>query len=158
MNHECASGNSVPKFLSQSIEPWRDTFVSRRNLGTRASLALSRTMGAEMTPNETRRTDRRDFVLAAIMVAGGLVVSGISLMQLAARDQLQFAQTTQPPTDRPSVPPGKDNGPADPKPGGTRPTTPPPEPARPDADAQKGGAKPALPPAPAEKMGEPVRK
>jgi hypothetical protein len=113
-----------------------------------------------MTPNETRWANRRDFVLAAIMVAGGLVVSGISLMQLSARDQLpQMAQTTQPPSsDTPSVPAGKDNGPADSKPGGTRPTTPPPEPARPDADAQKAGAKPALPPAPAEKMGEPVKK
>ncbi|WP_424628094.1 hypothetical protein [Bradyrhizobium sp. SYSU BS000235] len=112
-----------------------------------------------MTPNETRRANRRDFVLAAIMVAGGLVASGVSLMQLAARDQLpQMAQTTQPPSDRPSVPAGKDNGPAESKPGGTRPTTPPPEPARPDADAQKAGAKPALPPAPAEKMGAPVKK
>lgn len=37
-----------------------------------------------------------------------------------------------------------------------RPTTPAPEPARPNADAQKAGAEPALPPAPAEKVGEPV--
>jgi hypothetical protein len=107
----------------------------------------------KMTPNEMRRANRKDFVLAAIMVAGGLVVSGVSVMQVAVRDQQQIAQTTQP-----SVPAGKDNGPADSKPGGTRPTTPSPEPARPDADAQKAGAKPALPPAPAEKMGEPVRK
>ena len=111
-----------------------------------------------MTPNEMRRANRKDFVLAAIMVAGGLVVSGVSVMQLAARDQQQIAQTAQPPSGTPSVPAGKDSGPADSKPGGTRPTTPAPEPARPDADAQKAGAKPALPPAPAEKMGEPVRK
>jgi hypothetical protein len=112
-----------------------------------------------MTPNETRRANRRDFVLAAIMVAGGLIVSGVSIMQLAARDQFQLAQTTPPTSsDTPSVPAGKDNGPAESKPGGTRPTTPAPEPARPDADAQKAGAKPALPPAPAEKMGEPVKK
>jgi hypothetical protein len=111
-----------------------------------------------MTPNETRRANHRDFVFAAIMVAGGLVVSGVSLMQLAARDQVEFAQTTQPSSGTPSMPAGKDNGPAESKPGGTRPTTPPPEPARPDADAQKAGAKPALPPAPAEKMGEPVKK
>src|ERR1700754_3057698 len=112
-----------------------------------------------MTSNETRKANRRDFVLAAVMIAGGLVVSGVSLMQLAAGDQFQLAQTTQrPPSDTPSVPAGKDNGPAESKPGGTRPTTPSPEPARPDADAQKAGAKPALPPAPAEQMGEPVRK
>lgn len=79
-------------------------------------------------------------------------------MQLASRGEIHLAQATQPSEQRPSVPAGKTDGPAESKPGGMRPTTPPPEPARPDADAQKKGAKPALPPAPAEKMGEPVKK
>jgi len=79
-------------------------------------------------------------------------------MQLASRDHIQFAQTTPPLGSSPSVPAGKNNSPAESKPGGTRPTTPAPEPARPDADAQNAGAKPALPPAPAEKMGEPIKK
>src|SRR4029078_12058700 len=41
--------------------------------------------------------------------------------------------------------------------GTARPTTPAPEPARPDADAQKQGAQPALPPAPAEKVAPPIK-
>lgn len=107
-----------------------------------------------MTPNE-KRANRTNFILSAILVAGGLTLSGISLMQLASRGQIQFAQTTQPSDPSPSAPAGKSDKPAEPIPGGTRPTTPSPEPARPDA--QKSGAKPALPPAPAEKMGEPIK-
>lgn len=96
-------------------------------------------------------------MLSAILIAGGLTLSGISLVQLASRGQIHLAQTTQPPESQPSVPVGKSDGPAESTPGGTRPTTPAPEPARPDAGAQKAGAKPALPPAPAEKTGEPIR-
>lgn len=110
-----------------------------------------------MTPNE-KRANRTDLILSAILIAGGLTLSGISLMQLASRGEIHLAQTTQPTESQPSVPAGKSDGPADSKPGGTRPTTPAPEPARPDGDAQKAGAKPALPPAPAEKMGEPIKK
>ncbi|MBN9596702.1 MAG: hypothetical protein J0G36_15265 [Afipia sp.] len=107
-----------------------------------------------MKPEDDKRTNRTNFILSAILIAGGL--SGLSLMQLSSRSQIQFAQTTQP-ESQPSVPAGKGDGPAESKPGDTRPTTPAPEPARPDADAQKAGAKPALPPAPAEKIGEPIR-
>jgi hypothetical protein len=99
---------------------------------------------------------RLDLVLAAIMVAMGLTVAGLSWSQLSARKQM--AQATMPNSETPQVPAGKTDGPAQSEPGGARPTTPPPAPARPDADAQKAGAKPALPPAPAEKMGEPVKK
>lgn len=114
-----------------------------------------------MIPKDARRASRTDFLLATVMIAGGLVVSGVALMHLPARDPIKTAQTTQPPPNpspSPSMPSGKENGPAESEPGGTRPTTPPPEPARPDADAQKKGATPALPPAPAEKMGEPIGK
>jgi len=110
-----------------------------------------------MTPDETRKANRTDLLLSALLIAGGLTVSGISLMQLASRGEIHLAQTTQPSEPTPSVPAGKSDGPAESTPGGTRPTTPAPEPARPDADAQKAGAKPALPPAPAEKMGEPIK-
>lgn len=80
-------------------------------------------------------------------------------MQFTSRNHMQMAQTMQPPTESsPTVPAGKDNGPAESTPSGTRPTTPAPEPARPDADAQKAGSAPALLPAPPEKIGEPVRK
>ena len=53
--------------------------------------------------------------------------------------------------------PSQENAPAPSKPGGQRPTTPAPEPARPDPQAQKEGAKAALPPAPAEKMAPPIK-
>ncbi len=113
-----------------------------------------------MTPNEKKNAARLDYILAGTMVAMGLLVTGLSLAQLSLRNS-QMAQATQPaPSDStsPNNPAGKDNGPAESTPGGTRPTTPAPEPARPDADAQKAGATPALPAAPAEKMGEPVGK
>jgi hypothetical protein len=111
-----------------------------------------------MTPEEKRKAGRADFLLPALLITGGLTLAGISMMQLSSRGEIHLAQTTRPSETTPSVPAGKTDGPADSKPGGTRPTTPAPEPARPDADAQKAGAKPALPSAPAEKMGEPIRK
>jgi hypothetical protein len=111
-----------------------------------------------MNSDERRKASRSDFLLSALLITGGLTLSGISLMQLASRDEIHLAQTTQPAETTPSVPAGKSDGPADSMPGGTRPTTPAPEPARPDADAQKAGSRPALPSAPAEKMGEPIKK
>ena len=95
--------------------------------------------GAEMKPEDDKRTNRTNFILSAILIAGGLILSGLSLMQLSSRSQIQFAQTTQP-ESQPSVPAGKGDGPADSKPGGTRPTTPAPEPARPDAEHHRTGA------------------
>ena len=67
-----------------------------------------------------------------------------------------MAQATQSLQSSPSAEQDKTT-PAASKPGGERPTTPAPEPARPDAQAQKEGAKPALPPAPAEKMAPPIQ-
>lgn len=113
-----------------------------------------------MTPNQKKNAARLDYILAGTMVAMGLLMAGLSLTQLSARNS-RVAQVTQPVTPdsaAPQIPAGKDSGPAESTPGGTRPTTPAPEPARPDADAQKAGSVPALPAAPAEKMGEPVQK
>lgn len=110
-----------------------------------------------MTFDEKRQANRADYFLSALLIAGGLALFGLSMIELDARDEIHLAQATQR-SETPSVPAGRSDGPADPTPGGTRPTTPAPEPARPDADAQKAGAKPALPPAPAEKMGEPIKK
>ena len=119
-----------------------------------------------MNAVESKRAARSDFIIAVAMVAGGLAIIGVSLMQLSRHRQdvsgletrREMAQAAQPSQDSPLIAPGKDNGPAEIKPGGTRPTTPAPEPARPDADAQKAGSVPALPAAPAEKIGEPVQK
>ncbi len=119
-----------------------------------------------MNAVESKRAAWSDFILAAAMIVGGFVIIYVSMLHLSQHRQdtsgiwtnRKMAQTTQPSQDAPSIAPGKDNGPAESKPGGTRPTTPAPEPARPDADAQKAGAVPALPAAPAEKIGEPVQK
>jgi hypothetical protein len=88
---------------------------------------------------------RRDLLVAATLVGVGLVITAISLTELRA-ERPHLAQATQP-----SSPP------AESKPGGTRPTTPAPEPAHPDQQPEKEGAKPVLPPAPAEKMAPPIK-
>jgi len=114
----------------------------------------------ERPPEDRKRTVKRDLWLAAIMVAAGLAIVGLSLAQLHARDQMQTAQATgtpgQPLQATPAPTPQNDT-PAESKPGGARPTSPAPEPARPDAQAQKKGAKPALPAAPPEKMAPPIK-
>ena len=107
-----------------------------------------------MALDEKKRAYGNDLLLASAMVAAGIVMSGVALMQLSTHSP-QMAQATQPLQSSP--PSGQDNNvPAESKPGGERPTTPAPEPARPDPQAQKEGAKAALPPAPAEKMAPPI--
>ncbi len=99
----------------------------------------------EMLPDKDHVL-RKELLVAAALVGVGLAISAISLTELRA-ERPQLAQATQP-TPAP---------PAESKPGGTRPTTPAPEPARPDVEAQKEGAKPVLPPAPAEKVAPPLQ-
>src|SRR5258708_40345752 len=107
-----------------------------------------------MTPDETNRAYRKDMFLASALVAAGLAISGLSLVQIAARNS-QIAQAT-PPLQSSPPPADQDKPPGESKPGGERPTTPAPEPARPDTPAQKAGATPALPPAPAENTAPPI--
>ena len=76
--------------------------------------------------------------------------SGLSLAQIRA--QATACIVAQAPHAR-----LRSDTPAESKPGGTRPTTPAPEPATPKPEAQKEGAKPALPPAPAEKIAPPIK-
>jgi len=108
-----------------------------------------------MSPDNRKRSYRRDLLLAAALVASGLTMSGVAFSKLKTVET-QMAQATPPlqstpgAETKPSVPP-------EPTPAGTRPQDVPPEPARPDADAQKAGAQPALPPAPAEKTAPPIR-
>jgi hypothetical protein len=109
-----------------------------------------------MTPDDRKRAYRRDLLLAAAMVAAGLAISGASLAEIKTGNAQHMAQATQPLQGTPA-PPDQDKAPAESKPGGERPTTPAPQPARPDAQAQRDGATPALPPAPAEKTGPPIK-
>lgn len=108
-----------------------------------------------MSPDKNQRAYRRDITLAAILVAVGLLVSGFSLARIAVHPR-QLAQATQPLKGSPA-PADQDKAPAESKPGGERPTTPAPQPARPDAQAQQQGVQPALPPAPAEKTAPPIK-
>ncbi len=113
----------------------------------------------EMSP-DTKRAIGKQLWLAALLTTAGLAIAGLSLAQIHAQNQLQMAQATgtpgQPLQATPSRSPQSDK-PAESTPGGTRPTTPAPEPAQPTAEAQKEGAKPALPPPPAEKMAPPIK-
>jgi hypothetical protein len=107
-----------------------------------------------MLPDESKRAYRNDLLLAAAMVTAGISMCALALVQLSARSPV-MAQATQPLQSSPPSP--QDSAPAESKPGGQRPTTPAPEPARPDPQAQKEGAKAALPPAPAEKIAPPIQ-
>jgi hypothetical protein len=118
-----------------------------------------------MSPYDRKRAYRRELMLSSIIVASGLVVTSLSLAQLATHQpqtaqiapHAQIAQATQPLQSTP----GAENKPSAPAPAssqttGARPAEVAPQPARPDSDAQTAGAKPALPPAPAEKTAAPI--
>jgi hypothetical protein len=108
-----------------------------------------------MPLNDRKRTYRRDMLLASAMLVAGLMLCAVSISQIQATPANQrVAQATQPLQSSPAP---AQATPAEAKPGGERPTTPAPEPARPDAEAQKAGATPALPPAPAEKTAPPIK-
>jgi hypothetical protein len=102
-----------------------------------------------------RRHVAKDLLLASAMVAAGITICSLALIQLSIPNPL-MAQATQPLRSSPTPAP-QETPPAESKPGGERPTTPAPEPARPDAMAEKEGAKPALPSAPAEKIAPPIQ-
>jgi hypothetical protein len=106
-----------------------------------------------MTPEDNKRTYRKELLLATGMVVVGLLISFLSLADIAAKSNREMAQATPPLQGTPA--PAEDKMPAESKPGGVRPTTPAPEPANPSAQTQ--GAAPALPPAPAEKSGAPIQ-
>jgi hypothetical protein len=109
----------------------------------------------DMSAREQKPVGKSDWLIAAALIVAGTAISALSLAEIKAHPPAQFAQATQP---TPSSPPeAQKDKPAESTPGGTRPTTPAPEPARPDPDAQKAGAQPALPPAPAEKVAPPIK-
>ncbi len=102
---------------------------------------------------DEKRAFRREMLIGSALAAAGLMIAALSLAELRAEHPRDVAQATQP---LQSSPPSEKTTPAESKSGGERPTTPAPEPARPDPDAQKAGVQPALPPAPAEKMAPPI--
>ena len=108
--------------------------------------------------NDKERGLKRDLLLAGVLIAAGVALSGLSLTQVdTSTGRLQFAQATPQP---PQSSPGAESKPSAPEPAqdsGARPHDIPPQPARPDADAVQSGAKPALPPAPPEKLGDPIK-
>lgn len=107
-----------------------------------------------MPGQDDKRRLKLDLTIACSLFAAGLAVSVMSLVQIRAESRMELAQATQPLQGTPSDDQGKT--PAEAKPGGERPTTPAPEPARPDPQTQ-GAAKSALPPAPAEKVAPPIK-
>jgi hypothetical protein len=125
-------------------------------------------MGGNMISDD-RKKYRKELLFASTIVATGLVMSGLSLTAFSDRyaqhlpqpmaaqgiTAQKMAQATHPLQSSPAAP-GDSNAPAESKPGGERPTTPAPQPARPDTQAQKDGAPAALPPAPAEKTAAPI--
>ncbi|WP_456802615.1 hypothetical protein [Bradyrhizobium sp. USDA 4474] len=105
-----------------------------------------------MPGQNDKRNLKLDLTIACTLFVAGVVVSVMSLAQIRAENRMELAQATQPLQGTPST--DQDKTPAEAKPGGERPTTPAPQPARPDPQTQgaAGAAKPALPPAPAEKI------
>ena len=91
-------------------------------------------------------------VVLALLAAA---IPALALGEIKASKR-QLAQATPQPQQQ-STPPTKNDVPAESKPGGTRPTTPAPEPANPDTDAQEKVGQPVQPQRPAEKYGPPIR-
>jgi hypothetical protein len=108
-----------------------------------------------MSQDNRKRSLRNDLLLASVMVAAGISLSGLSLAVIAVRDP-QMAQATQPLQSTPGAE-TKPSAPANPATTGARPAEVAPQPAHPDAGTGTSGAAPALPAAPAEKVAPPIK-
>ena len=117
--------------------------------------------------HKDQNADRRERAIGAALLVLGLLIAGGALVKIQKQDayQAQLAQSqTTVPADQNS------SRPAAAEPGGTRPTTPAPEPAHPQArpGATTGASPPLngrppetgtpLPQAPAEKMAPPIER
>jgi hypothetical protein len=116
--------------------------------------------------DEGQMSMRQERMLGVAMLVAGLAIAGVAVSRMGP-DGTVHAQAT--PQTAPSV---QDDKPAESMPGGTRPTTPAPEPARPqNNEGSTTGTAPAsprtgdrppmtgtpLPPAPAEKTAPPIQ-
>ncbi len=110
-----------------------------------------------MSFDGTKRGYRNGLLLPGAMIVVGLAVSGLSLAWVANSGP-ELAQATPPLQSTPGAE-TRPSAPSEPATTGTdsRPSSIPPQPARPDPEAQKEGAAPALPPAPAEKIAPPIK-
>jgi hypothetical protein len=105
--------------------------------------------------NEGQMSMRQERMLGVAMLIAGLAIAGVAVSRMGP-EAAMHAQATPP-----TAPSLQDDKPAQSMPGGTRPTTPAPEPARPqNKEGSTTGIAPAspLPPAPAEKVGPPIEK
>jgi hypothetical protein len=119
--------------------------------------------------NQERMSMQRERMLGVMLLVSGLIIAGAAVSRMGGEGTVQ-AQVT------PQAPPAAatpDEKPAQSMPGGTRPTTPAPEPARPqNNEGSTTGASPAspgtgdrppvtgtpLPQAPAEKTAPPIER
>jgi hypothetical protein len=119
--------------------------------------------------SEGQLSMRQERMLGVAMLVAGLVIAGVAVTRMQP-DSVVHAQATPPATSQ------QNDQPAQSMPGGTRPTTPAPEPARPQNNegsttgtSPPGTSQPGtadrppvtgtpLPPAPAEKTGEPLQR
>jgi hypothetical protein len=104
--------------------------------------------------DEWKRATKGEWLIALTLIMAGIAISALAVGEIKATKPRQLVQATQPPQ---SSPLDKKDEPAESKPGGTRPTTPAPEPAPPGPDAQKKDGQPAQPQRPAEKYGPPIK-
>ena len=110
-----------------------------------------------MAADDPKPVKMREWLAAAALILAGTAISALSLAEIKSNERDQQIVQATPPLQSSPPEAQKEGAPAESKPGGTRPTTPAPEPARPDVEAQKDSAKPALPPAPPEKVAPPIK-
>jgi hypothetical protein len=125
----------------------------------------------KMQLDKERMSMQRDRMLGVMLLVAGLIIAGTAVSRMGGDGTMQAQVTPQ--TPPPAAAPSDDDKPAQSTPGGTRPTTPAPEPARPqNNEGSTTGAAPAspstgdrppvtgtpLPQAPAEKMAPPIEK
>lgn len=108
-----------------------------------------------MPADDRKPAATTEWLIAATLILAGTAISALSVVEIRSNERHHQMAQANPPLQ--STEPQKKDAPAESKPGGERPTTPAPEPARPDPEAQKTGAQPALPPAPAEKIAPPIK-
>ena len=107
-----------------------------------------------MPADDRKAATTGEWLIAAALIVAGTAIAALSVVEIRSNEQHQWIAQANPPLQS-SPEAQKDEAPAESKPGGTRPTTPAPEPARPEA--QKKGNQPVQPQRPAEKYGPPIK-